>query len=188
MASEEETRAAAEAMESLQRVDDPDRSPSGEDEYFQGSGLRDNIFQALTRRKSQPHSAIQQPAADAPTSTSVSVLITIVPAAKVLASDMLNLASKPGSPNPLKAAIESDRPPTSSKQKKLPGLSDTHRILGELPNNTRDRKSEPPTADSNPADDQPQPTIVAVHISAEGDFAADVHQIIPSASQYNLPL
>ena len=96
MVSEEETRAAAEALESLQRADDPNRSPSGEDKYFQGPGLSDNIFQALARRKSQSHSVIQQPAADALTSTSVSVPITIIPTAKVLTSDMSNLASKPG--------------------------------------------------------------------------------------------
>ena len=87
MASEEETRAVAEALESLQRADDPDRSPSGEDEYFQGPGLHDNIFQAQARRKSQSHSVIQQPVADA----SVSVPITVVPATRVLASDMSNL-------------------------------------------------------------------------------------------------
>ena len=39
MVSEEETRAAVEALESLQNADDPDRSPSGEDEYFQGPSL-----------------------------------------------------------------------------------------------------------------------------------------------------
>ena len=50
IASEEETRAAAKALESLQWADDPDRSPSREDEYFQGPGLQDNIFKALSRR------------------------------------------------------------------------------------------------------------------------------------------
>ena len=74
IASEEETRAAAEALESLQRTDDPDRSPSREDEYFQGSRLRDNIIQALSWRKSQPHSVIQQPVVDALTRALVSLL------------------------------------------------------------------------------------------------------------------
>ena len=58
IANEEETRAAAEALESLQWADDPNRSPSGEDEYCQGPRLWDNIFRALSRRKNQPHSVI----------------------------------------------------------------------------------------------------------------------------------
>ena len=39
MADEEETRATAEALESLQWAEDPNKSPPGEDEYFQGSGI-----------------------------------------------------------------------------------------------------------------------------------------------------
>ena len=58
MASEEETRVAEEALESLQWADDPDRSPPREDEYFQGPGLWENIFKALSRKRSQPPSMI----------------------------------------------------------------------------------------------------------------------------------
>ena len=188
MAGKEETRAPAEALESLQRADDPDRSPSGKDEYFQGSGLWDNILQAQAKRKNQSHPAIQQPVADALTSASVSVPITVVPSAKVLASNMSNLASRPGSPNPLKVAIEGDRLPAGLKQKKLPSPPDACRVLTELPSDTRAKKLEPLTADSNSADDQPQPMMVAVHISAESDFTANLYQIIPSAPQYSLPL
>ena len=152
MAGEEETRATAEILESLQRADNPNRSPSGEDEYFQGSGLQDNIFQSQAKRKSQSHPAIQQPATDALTSALMSVPISVIPAAKVLASDMLTLASRPGSPNPLKVAIEDDRLPASSKKKKPPGPPDVCRVLTELPSNTRGQKAEPLIADSNPAD------------------------------------
>ena len=80
---------------------------------------------------------IQQPAADALTSALVSVLITIVPAAKVLASDMLTLASKPGLPNQMKATTEVDKPMTSLSQQKPPGLHNVRSILKELPTNTR---------------------------------------------------
>ena len=83
IAGEEETRAAAEALESLQWADDPDRSFFEENKYFQGPRLWDNIFRALSQRRNQPHSVIQQPVADVLASASVSVLITIVPAAKV---------------------------------------------------------------------------------------------------------
>ena len=188
MASEEETRAAAEALESLQRADDPNRSPSGEDEYFQGPSLQDNIFQALARKKSQPRSAIQQPAADAPTNALVSVLITIVPAAKVLASDMSTLALKPGPPNLLKAATEVDKPMTCSRQQKPPGLCDVHSILKELPTNTRGQKPEPPTMDHTPAGGQPGSAMIAIHITTESDFATDTHQIILTTPEYSLPL
>ena len=101
-----------EALESLQQADDHDKSPPGEDEYFQGRRLQD-IFQVLSQRKDQSHSAIQQPVADVLASASISVPITIVPNAKVLASDMSTLALKPGLPNPLKAATEVDRLMTS---------------------------------------------------------------------------
>ena len=138
-----------------------------------------------TSQESQSHSTIQQLVADALTSALVSIPITVVPAAKVLASDMLNLALRLGS---LKVAIEGDRLPASSKQKKLPSPSDVCRVLAEFPSNTRGQKLEPLTADNNPADDQPQPMVVAVHISAESDFATDLHQIILSAPQYSPPL
>ena len=118
----------------------------------------------------------------------MSVLITVVPAAKVLASDMLNLALRPGSPNPLKVTVEGDRLPASSKQKKPPGPPDAHRVLTELPSDTRGQKLEPLVTDSNPVDDRSQPMVVAVHISAESDFTTDLHQIIPSEPQYSPPL
>ena len=119
---------------------------------------------STSQEKSQSHPVIQQPAADAPTSALVSVPITVVPATMVLASDMLNLALRPGSPNPLKVAAKGDRLPASSKQKKLPGPPDARRVLTELPSDTRGQKLKSLTADSNP-----QPMVVAVHISAEGD-------------------
>ena len=54
-----------EALESLQWADDPNRSPPGEDEYFQGPGLQDNIFRALSQRRDRSHAVVQQPVADA---------------------------------------------------------------------------------------------------------------------------
>ena len=59
---------------------------------------------------------IQQLVADAPASASVSMLVTVVPVTKVLASDMSTLASKLGLPNPLKAAPEANKPMTSWRQ------------------------------------------------------------------------
>ena len=59
----------------------------------------------------------------------------------------------------------------------------------EFPSYTSRRKLELPAANSSkPAENQPQALLVAVHVSAESDFAADIHQIIPSESCYSPPL
>ena len=87
IATEEETRAAAATFEMLWEADDPDKSPSGEDEYLQGSGLQDNIFQSQARKKSHSCPTIQQLATDAPTSAMMSVLIMTVPSARVLVKE-----------------------------------------------------------------------------------------------------
>ena len=85
----------------------------------------------------------------------MSVPITTVPAAKVLASDMLSLAPRPGSPNPLRAVAEGDKLSAGSKQKKPPGPPDESRFLTELPSDTKDQKLEALVTDNTPADDQP---------------------------------
>ena len=182
------TRVAAATFKMLQKADDPDRSPSREDEHFQGSGLWDNILQSQARRKSHSRPTIQQPATDAQTRAMMSVPITTVPPARVLVDDLLNFASRPGSSNPLKVAAGSDKLPADSKQKKLPGPPDLSRVFTELPSDTRGRKPEPLAADSNPAENQPQALLVAVYISVESDFAADLHQMIPSEPCYSPPL
>ena len=146
------------------------------------------IFQSQAKRKSQSHSAIQQPATDALTSALMSVPITAVPATRVLASNMLSLALRPGSSNPLKIVAKGDKLPTGSKQKPLPGPPDACRVFTELPSDTKGQKLEPLVTDSNPVDDRPQPMVVAVHISAESNFATNLHQIIPSEPQYSPPL
>ena len=102
-------------MESLQQAEDPDRSPSREDEYFQGSGLRDNLTWALSRKKNQPRPTIRQSVADAPASASVSIPVITVPVAKVLVSYMSTLASKPGQLNPLETAPEAIKSTTDLK-------------------------------------------------------------------------
>ena len=130
---------------------------------------------------------IQQPVANAPASASVLVPITIVLATKVLASDMLTLASKQDPSNPLKAATEVNRPTTSSRQQKPPGPHDVCSILTELPTNTRGQKLEPSMINHTPADGQPGSMMLAIHITTESDFATDIHQIILTAPGYSLP-
>ena len=185
MADEEETKATADALESQQWAEDPDRSPSGEDEYFQGSGLRDNFARAVHRKKNQSRSTIRQSVADIPASTSASMLVVAVPITKVLASDMSTLALKLGQPNPLEAAPEVIKSTVDPKQQRDSTTAQEGRgILVELPTTTRGRKSELPTPGSIPARG---PVMVAIHISNESDFAVDIHQFIPTAPTYSLP-
>ena len=130
---------------------------------------------------------IQQLVADAPASASVLVPITVVPATKVLASDMLTLASKPGLPNLLKAAPEADKPMTSSRQQKPTGPRNVCSVLTKLPTNTKGWRPEPSMSDHTPADGQPGSVMLAIHITTESDFATDIHQIILTAPGYSLP-
>ena len=53
---------------------------------------------------------------------------------------------------------------------------------------TNGRKPEPLATDSNPAESLPQASLVAVHVSTESDFAADLHQMIPLEPCYSPPL
>ena len=189
LATDEETRAAAATLEMLWKTDDPDKSPSGEDEYFQGPGLWDNISHSQAKRKSHSHQTIQKLTTDTPTSTIMSVLIKAVPPAKVLIDDMVNFSLRLGLPNPLKVAAGGDKLPADSKQKKLPHPPDETRVLMELPSDTSRRKPELLTADSSkPTESQQQAMLVTVHVSEESDFAAGIHQIIPSEPCYSPPL
>ena len=130
------------------------KNPSGEN-------LGD-IFQSQARKRSHSDQTIQQPATDALTSAMMSVPITTVPPAKVLVDDLLNLALRPGSPNPLKVAARGDKLPANSKQKRPPGPPDVSRVFTELPNDTHGRKPEPFGADNNPAENQLQASLVTV--------------------------
>ena len=114
--------------------------------------------------------------------------VTAVPIAKVLASDMLTLALKLGLPNPLKAAPEVNKPTTSSRQQQdSSGSHDGHSVLIKLPPTTKGQKPGPSTSGPTTADGQPGPLMVAIHISTESDFAADIHQITLTAPEYSQP-
>ena len=102
-------------LEMLQSADDPDKSPSGEDEYFKGLGLWDNISHSQVKRKSHSHQTIHQLTTDTPTSAMMSVPIKAVPSAKVLINDMVKFSLRPGSTNLLKVAFGGDRLPADSK-------------------------------------------------------------------------
>ena len=120
--TDEETGVAAETLESLQGTDDLIKTPPGEEDYFEGSGLQDHICHSQVKKKGHSHQTIQQSTADTPTSSMMSVPIKMVPPAKVIIDDMVNLSLRLGSPNPLMAAIEGDKlsGPVDSKHKRQP--------------------------------------------------------------------
>ena len=67
----------------------------------------DHIHNSQRRKKGQQsHQTMQQMTADAPTSSMISVSIRTVPQAKVMADDLVNFQSRPGSLNTLMAAIK----------------------------------------------------------------------------------
>ena len=106
-ATDEETRVATETLELLRGTEDPNESPPKEAAYFEGSGLMDHIHSSQKRKKGlQSYQIVQQMTADVPTSSMISIPIKTVPQAKVMVDNLVNFQSRPGSPNPLMAAIK----------------------------------------------------------------------------------
>ena len=105
--TDEETRTATVALELLQQTEDPTaadgtKTPPGAAAHFKGTGLMDNIRSSLKRKKgSHLHQTMQQVTVDTPASSITAVPIQHVLQAKVIAEDLINLQSKPGSPNTL---------------------------------------------------------------------------------------
>ena len=121
----------------------------------------------------------------------MSVPIRTVPPAKVIIDDMVNLSLRLGSPNPLMAAIKSDKLSGSVdlKHKRQPCPPDTARALVELPSEIGRRRTEFLIASSNkPTGNQPKALLVAIHVAGESDFTVDAHQVIPSEPCYSPPL
>ena len=189
--TDEETGVAAETLESLQGTDDLIKTPPGEEDYFEGSGLQDHICHSQVKKKGHSHQTIQQSTADTPTSSMMSVPIKMVPPAKVIIDDMVNLSLRLGSPNPLMMAIEGDHlsGPADLKDKRQQWPPDTARALVELPSKIGRRKTEfPMTGSSKPTRNQPKALQVTVFVSGESDFTAGIHQVIPSEPCYSPPL
>ena len=112
--TDEETREATETLELLRGTDDPNESPPEEEAYFGGSGLVDHIHNSQRRKKGQQsHQTMQQMTAVAPTSCMISVPVRTVLWAKVMADDLVNFQSRPGSLHTLMAAIKGTGSKTS---------------------------------------------------------------------------
>ena len=108
--TDEETRTAAETLESFREAEDPTvingtRTPPGEAAHIKGTGLMDNIRNSTRRQmKFCSHLIMQQMAVNTPASSITAVPIQHVPQAKVVAEDLINLQSRWGLPNALVVA------------------------------------------------------------------------------------
>ena len=113
-APDEETKAAAEALESLQKQQPAagphgssnPSTPPGEAEYFK-SGESMKTVQESVKRQKMHSSPISQPLTSVTPAGSVSTItVGIPPPARVLAEDLMKANLKKGSPNLLKVALK----------------------------------------------------------------------------------
>ena len=134
----------------------------------------DHIRSSQKRKKGlQSHQTVQQMTADAPTSSMISIPIRTVLQAKVMVNDLVNFQLRPGSLNPLMAAIKGTGGKTSGTDgtrkdelkhgKKQPRPPDTTRVLMEITGEVSKRKAETSRASGGePSEEQLGTSQVAV--------------------------
>ena len=161
--------------------------------YFKGTGLMDNIRNSLKKKKgTHSHQTMQQVTADTPASSITAVPIQHILWAKAVAKDLINLQSRPGSPNTLvMAASESTsshgRSGRSGKRKSQP-LSES-RALADITGSTGSGSGVAARKDGKEADNlEPGISQLTTIISEESDFAANCHQMIPTDKCFGLPV
>ena len=182
--SDEETRTAAVTLESLQETEDPTatdgtKTPPGEAAHFEGTGLMDNIRSSLKKKKgTHSHQIIQQVTADTPASFQfTAVSIQHVLQAKVIAEDLINLQSRPGSPNTLVMAASEltsshDRDGRSGKREPQPPPES--RALTDITQSTGSGSGVAARKHGEEADNlEPGISQLTAITSEESDFAAD---------------
>ena len=107
-APDEESRAAAETLKSLQghkgTVSLPENTtlstPPGEAEYFEGRGLMETVGQSHKRHQKVCCPPItQQSMPDTPASSITTISMGIIPPARVMADDLTKINLREGSPN-----------------------------------------------------------------------------------------
>ena len=181
--SDEETRTVTAALELLQETEDPTardstKTPPGEAAHFDGTGLMDNIRSSLKKKKgTHSHQTMQQVTADTLASSITAVPIQHVLWAKVIPEDLINLQSRPDSPNILVMAVSES---TSShgrggrSGKREPWPPPESRALANITGSTGSGSGVAARKDGEEADNlEPgisQPTTI---VSEERDFAAN---------------
>ena len=190
--TDEETRAATVALELLWEPKDPtatDRTqtPPGEAAHFKGTGLMDNIRNSLRKKKeTHSHWTMQQVTVGTPASSITSVAIQHVPQAKAIAEDLINLQSRPGSPNTLVMAASNTGGMVTSESTSSHGKGGTgsgkrepqpppeSRAFADITGSTGSGSGVVAGKDGEEADN-PEPGIsqLTAIVSKESDFAAD---------------
>ena len=111
-APDEETRAAAEVLEVLQKQQ-PAASllkssslstPPGEANYFEGEGLMETVQQSQRRQKMCSAPIFQPPTLNTPVGSISTITVGILPPARVLAEDLTKATLREGSLNLMQMA------------------------------------------------------------------------------------
>ena len=113
-APDEETKAAAEVLETLQKQQPVAghhgssnlSTPPGKAKYFKGGGLMRTVQESVKRQKmhSSPISQLLTPVT--PTGSISTITVGFLPLVRVLAEDLMKATLKEGSPNLLKVALK----------------------------------------------------------------------------------
>ena len=135
---------------------------------------------------------MQQVTADIPATSITVVPIQHLPRAKVIADDLINLQSRPGSPNTLVMAASKS---TSShgrggrSGKREPRPPPESRALTDITGSTGSGSGVAARKDGEEADNlEPGISQLAAIASENSDFAADLHQVIPTDKCFGLPV
>ena len=195
--TDEETRTTPTALELLQETEDPvatdgTQTSPHEAAHFEGTGLMDNIRSSLKKKKgTHSHHTMQQVTVDTPASSITALPIQHIPQAKVIAEDLINLQSRPGSPNTLVMAaseLTSSRGRGGRSGKREPRPPTESRALTDITRSTGSGSGVAARKDGE--EDNPEPRIsqLTAIISQESDFAADQHQMIPTDKCFGLPV
>ena len=195
------------ALELLQKPEDPaatdsTQTPPGEAAHFEGTDLMANIRNSLRKMKgTHSHWTMQQATVDTPASSITAVPIQHVPQAKVIVEDLINLQSRLGSPNTLVMATSNTGGMVTSESmsshgkggpasgKREPQPPPEFKALADITGSTGSGSGVVAGKDGEEADN-PEPAIskLTAIIFEESDFAADVHQVIPTDKCFGLPV
>ena len=153
----------------------------------------DNIRSSVKKKKgTKSHWTMQQVTADTPASSITAVPIQHIPWAKVIAEDLINLQSRPGSPNTLVMAASestSSRGRGGRSGKREPWPPSESRALANITRSTGSGSGVAARKDGEEADNlEPGISQLAAISSEESDFAADRHQMILTDKCFGLPI
>ena len=135
---------------------------------------------------------MQQVTVDTPASSITAVPIQHVPWAKVIAEDLINPQSRPGSPNTLVMAaseLTGSHGRGGRSGKREPQPPPESRALTDITGSTPSGSCVVARKDGEEADNLKLGTLqLAAIASKESDFAADWHQVIPTDKCFGLPI